>query len=48
MNSGDLKDIENPKIEDNRDKWVANYVATYYCLKDLSSGYYFGKVKDLI
>ena len=48
MNSGDLKDIENPNIEDNRDKWFANYAATHYCLKDLSSGYYFGKVKDLI
>ena len=21
MNSGDIKDIENPNIKDNRDKW---------------------------
>ena len=48
MNSGDLKDIENPGIQDKRDKWFANYAATHYNLKDLSSGYYFGKVKNLI
>ena len=48
MNSGDLKDIENPDVQDKRDKWFANYAATHYNLKDLSSGYYFGKVKNLI
>ena len=48
MNSGDIKDIENPNVVDKRDKWFANYAATHYCLSDLSSGYYFGKVKDLI
>ena len=48
MNSGDIKDIEDPKVEDKRDKWFANYAATHYNLKDLSSGYYFDKVKDLI
>ena len=48
MNSGDLKDIENPNIKDNRDKWFANYAATHYSLKDLNTGYYFSKVKNLI
>jgi hypothetical protein len=48
MNSGDLKDIENPNIKDKRDKWFANYAATHYNLKDLNTGYYFGKVKNLI
>ena len=48
MNSGDIKDIENPGIKDNRDKWFANYAATHYNLKDLRTGYYFGKVKNLI
>ena len=48
MNSGDIKDIENPNVVDKRDKWFANYAATHYCLSDLSSGYYFGKVKNLI
>ena len=45
MNSGDIKDIENLGIKDNRDKWFGNYAATHYNLKDLNSGYYFGKVK---
>ena len=48
MNSGDLKDIEEPNIKDKRDKWFANYAATHYNLKDLNTGYYFGKVKNLI
>ena len=48
MNSGDIKDIENPKIKDNRQEWFLNYAATHHSLKDLSSGSYFEKVKDLI
>ena len=48
MNSGDIKDIEDPKVEDKRDKWFANYAATHYNLKDLNTGYYFRKVKNLI
>ena len=48
MNSGDIKDIEEPNIKDKRDKWFANYAATHYNLKDLNTGYYFGKVKNLI
>ena len=48
MNSGDIKDIENFKVEDKRDKWFANYAATHYNLKDLNTGYYFEKVKNLI
>ena len=48
MNSGDIKDIENPKIKDNRQEWFLNYAATHHSLKDLSSGYYFDKVKNLI
>ena len=48
MNSGDIKDIEDPKVEDKRDKWFANYAATHYNLKDLNTGYYFEKVKNLI
>ena len=48
MNSGDIKDIENPNVKDKRDKWFANYAATHYNLKDLNTGYYFGKVKNLI
>ena len=35
-------------IKDKRDKWFANYAATHYNLKDLNTGYYFGKVKNLI
>ena len=48
MNSGDIKDIEDFKVEDKRDKWFANYAATHYNLKDLNTGYYFEKVKNLI
>ena len=48
MNSGDIKDIENPNVKDKRDKWFANYAATHYNLRDLNTGYYFGKVKNLI
>ena len=48
MNSGDIKDIEDPKIKDNRHKWFLNYAATHHSLKDLSSGSYFGNVKNLI
>ena len=48
MNSGDIKDIEEPNIKDKRDKWFANYSATHYNLRDLNTGYYFGKVKNLI
>ena len=48
MNSGDIKDIENPKIKDNRQEWFLNYAATHHNLKDLSSGCYFEKVKNLI
>ena len=36
MNSGDIKDIENPKIKDNRQEWFLNYAATHHNLKDLS------------
>ena len=43
MNSGDIKDIENPGIKDNRDKWFANYAATHYNLKDLNTAQYFLK-----
>ena len=35
MNS-DIKDIENPKIKDNRQEWFLNYAATHHSLKDLS------------
>jgi len=48
MNSGDIKDIENPNVKDVREDWFINYAATHYNLKDLSSGWYFGKVKNLI
>ena len=48
MNSGDIKDIEDPKIKDNRHKWFLNYAATHHSLKDLSSGCFFGNVKNLI
>ena len=43
-----LKSIEEPNIKDKRDNWFANYAATHYNLKDLNTGYYFGKVKNLI
>ena len=39
---------ESPNIKDNRHKWYANYAATHYNIKDLNTGYYFGKVKNLI
>jgi hypothetical protein len=48
MNSGDIKDIENPNIKDIRENWFINYAATHYNLQDLSSGWYFAKVKNLI
>ena len=48
MNSGNISDIESPNIKDNRHKWYANYAATHYNIKDLNTGYYFGKVKNLI
>ena len=48
MNSGNISDIESPNIKDNRQKWYANYAATHYNIKDLNTGYYFGKVKNLI
>ena len=49
MNSGDIKDIEDPKPKiGRRDIWFAAYAASHFDLKDLSSGYYFGKVKNLI
>ena len=48
MNSGDLKNIEDPKPKTNRDIWFAAYAASHFDLKDLSSGYFWGKVKNLI
>ena len=48
MNSGDIKDIEDPKIKDIRQEWFLNYATTHHSLEDLSSGSYFEKVKDLI
>ena len=46
MNSGDIKDIEDPKIKDNRQEWFLYYAATHHSLQNLSC--YFDKVKDLI
>ena len=48
MNGGHLKNIEYPKPKIDRDIWFAAYAASHFSLKDLSSGYFWGKVKNLI
>ena len=48
MNGGHIGNIEDPKPKTDRDIWFAAYAASHFDLKDLSSGYFWGKVKNLI
>ena len=48
MNGGHIRNIEDPKPKTNRDIWFAAYAASHFHLKDLSSGYFWGKVNKLI
>ena len=47
-NIGDIKDIENVNIKDNRENWFIKYAAVHYTIEDFSSGWFFDKVKNLI
>ena len=48
MNAGQLSDIEKPNLNLNREKFFTRYANTHFNHYDLSSGYYWDIVKDMI
>ena len=48
MSAGQLSDIEKPNINLDRDKWFLKYANTHFSTHDLSSGYFWDIVKDMI
>jgi len=48
MSAGQLSDIEKPNINLNREKWFIKYANTHFNTHDLSSGYYWDIVKNMI
>ena len=48
MSAGQLSDIEKPNLNLNREKWFLKYANTHFNTLDLSSGYYWDIVKNMI
>ena len=48
MNAGQLSDIEKPNLNLDREKFFIRYANTHFNHYDLSSGYYWDIVKDMI